>query len=125
MAAACGPVAQIERSNMADNVSSVTDASFQTEVIEASKQLPVMVDFWADWCRPCHMLAPTVAEIATQYAGKLKVVKLNVDENQIATSFNIRGIPTLLIFKGGQVADQLVGAVPKDKIESVLQRLLN
>ncbi len=110
---------------MADNVNAVTDGNFQTEVIEASKTQPVMVDFWAEWCRPCHMLAPTVAEIATQYAGKLKVVKLNVDENQIATSFNIRGIPTLLIFKGGQVADQLVGAVPKDKIESILERHLN
>ena len=110
---------------MADNVTAVTDGNFQAEVIEASKTQPVMVDFWAEWCRPCHMLAPTVAEIATEYAGKLKVVKLNVDENQIATSFNIRGIPTLLIFKGGQVADQLVGAVPKDKIESVLARHLN
>ncbi|HEV8383696.1 MAG TPA: thioredoxin [Candidatus Acidoferrales bacterium] len=110
---------------MSENVNAVTDNNFQTEVIEASKTQPVMVDFWAEWCRPCHMLAPTVAEIATQYAGKLKVVKLNVDENQIATSFNIRGIPTLLIFKGGQVADQLVGAVPKDKIESVLARHLN
>ncbi len=110
---------------MADNVNAVTDGNFQTEVIEASKTQPVMVDFWAEWCRPCHMLAPTVAEIATQYAGKLKVVKLNVDENQIATSFNIRGIPTLLIFKGGQVADQLVGAVPKDRIESILARHLN
>ncbi len=110
---------------MADNVNAVTDKNFQAEVIEASKSQPVMVDFWAEWCRPCHMLAPTVAEIATQYAGKLKVVKLNVDENQIATNFNIRGIPTLLIFKGGQVADQLVGAVPKDKIESVLSRHLN
>lgn len=110
---------------MADNVNAVNDANFQAEVIEASKSQPVMVDFWAEWCRPCHMLAPTVAEIATQYAGKLKVVKLNVDENQIATSFNIRGIPTLLIFKGGQVADQLVGAVPKDKIESILARHLS
>jgi thioredoxin 1 len=110
---------------MSENVNAVTDNNFQTEVIEASKTQPVMVDFWAEWCRPCHMLAPTVAEIATQYAGKVKVVKLNVDENQIATSFNIRGIPTLLIFKGGQVADQLVGAVPKDKIESVLARHLN
>ncbi len=110
---------------MADNVSAVNDGNFQAEVIEASKSQPVMVDFWAEWCRPCHMLAPTVAEIATQYAGKLKVVKLNVDENQVATSFNIRGIPTLLIFKGGQVADQLVGAVPKDKIESILARHLS
>jgi thioredoxin 1 len=110
---------------MAENVNAVNDGNFQSEVIEASKSQPVMVDFWAEWCRPCHMLAPTVAEIATQYAGKLKVVKLNVDENQIATSFNIRGIPTLLIFKGGQVADQLVGAVPKDKIESILARHLS
>ncbi len=110
---------------MADNVNAVTDGNFQAEVIEASKTQPVMVDFWAEWCRPCHMLAPTVAEIATEYAGKLKVVKLNVDENQIATTFNIRGIPTLLIFKGGQVADQLVGAVPKDKITSTLARHLS
>jgi len=76
-----------------------------------------MVDFWAEWCRPCHMLAPTVAEIAAEYAGRLKVVKLNVDENMNAAGrFNIRGIPTLLIFKGGQVADQIVGAVPKEEI---------
>ena len=66
---------------MADNVSNVTDSTFQAEVIEASKTQPVMVDFWAEWCRPCLMLAPTVAEVATAYAGKIKVVKLNVDEN--------------------------------------------
>jgi thioredoxin 1 len=108
---------------MAENVAAVTDKDFQAEVIEASNSTPVMVDFWADWCRPCHMLAPTVAEIATQYAGKLKVVKLNVDENQNAAfKFNIRGIPTLLIFKGGQVADQLVGALPKEQIEKTLSR---
>jgi thioredoxin 1 len=111
---------------MADNINSVTDNSFQTEVIEASQAQPVMVDFWAEWCRPCHMLAPTVAEIATEYAGKLKVVKLNVDENvNSAGRFNIRGIPTLLIFKGGQVADQIVGAVPKDQISKVVDRHLN
>ena len=108
---------------MADNVSSVTDNSFQTEVIDASQAQPVMVDFWADWCRPCHMLAPTVAEIAAEYAGKLKVVKLNVDENMNAAGrFNIRGIPTLLIFKGGQVADQIVGAVPKDQISKIVSQ---
>lgn len=108
---------------MAENVSNVTDSNFQAEVIEASKAQPVMVDFWAEWCRPCHMLAPTVAELANDYAGKLKVVKLNVDENQNAAfKFNIRGIPTLLIFKGGQVADQLVGALPRDQIEKVIQR---
>ena len=89
----------------------------------ASKTQPVMVDFWAEWCRPCHMLAPTVAEIAKDYAGKLKVMKLNVDENvNSAGSFNIRGIPTLLIFKGGQVAEQIVGAVPKDQISKALER---
>lgn len=108
---------------MAENVSSVTDSSFQAEVIDASQAQPVMVDFWAEWCRPCHMLAPTVAEIATEYAGKLKVVKLNVDENMnTAGRFNIRGIPALLIFKGGQVADQIVGAVPKEQISKVVDQ---
>jgi len=111
---------------MADNVPSVTDASFQAEVIDASKTQPVMVDFWADWCRPCHMLAPTVAEIANDYVGKLKVVKMNVDENvNSAGNFNIRGIPTLLIFKGGQVAEQIVGAVPKEQISKVVDRHLS
>jgi len=108
---------------MADNVRSVNDTDFQAEVIDASKSQPVMVDFWAEWCRPCHMLAPTVAEIATAYSGKLKVVKVNVDENlNAAGRFNIRGIPTLLIFKGGQVADQIVGAVPKEQIQKVVDR---
>ncbi|PYU35113.1 MAG: thioredoxin [Acidobacteria bacterium] len=111
---------------MAENISSVTDNSFQSEVIEASNAQPVMVDFWADWCRPCHMLAPTVAEIAQDYAGKLKVVKLNVDENvNSAGRYNIRGIPTLLIFKGGQVADQIVGAVPKEQISKIVDRHVN
>jgi thioredoxin 1 len=111
---------------MAENIPSVTDNSFQAEVIDASNTQPVMVDFWADWCRPCHMLAPTVAEIANEYAGKLKVVKLNVDENvNSAGRFNIRGIPTLLIFKGGQVAEQIVGAVPKEQISKVVDKHLN
>ena len=114
------------KEDMAENISSVTDNSFQSEVIEASNAQPVMVDFWADWCRPCHMLAPTVAEIAQTYAGKLKVVKLNVDENvNSAGRYNIRGIPTLLIFKGGQVADQIVGAVPKEQISKIVDRHLN
>jgi thioredoxin 1 len=110
---------------MAENIQAVSDANFQAEVIDASKNQPVMVDFWADWCRPCHALSPTVEEIAREHAGKLKVVKLNVDENMNAAGkFNIRGIPTLLVFKGGQVADQIVGAVPKDQIEKVIQRHL-
>jgi len=111
---------------MADNINSVTDSSFESDVIQASQTQPVMVDFWAEWCRPCHMLAPTVAEIAQDYAGRLKVVKLNVDENvNSAGRFNIRGIPTLLIFKGGQVAEQIVGAVPKEQISKIVDRHLN
>ena len=108
---------------MTESISNVSDSTFQSEVIEASKAQPVMVDFWAEWCGPCHALAPTVAEIAQDYSGKLKVVKLNVDENMSSAGrFNIRGIPTLLIFKSGQVADQIVGAVPKEQITKVLAR---
>ena len=111
---------------MAENVRNVNDADFKSEVITASKTQPVMVDFWAEWCGPCRVLAPTVAEIASDYSGKLKVVKLNVDENvNAAGRFQIRGIPTLLIFKGGQVADQIVGAVPKEQITKVLERHLS
>ena len=111
---------------MAENIRNVTDSDFQSEVIDASKDQPVMVDFWAEWCRPCHMLAPTVAEIANDFNGKLKVVKLNVDENINSPGrYNVRGIPTLLIFKGGQVAEQIVGAVPKEQIQKVLERHLN
>src|SRR5713226_4749405 len=111
---------------MAENILTVNDGNFDTEVLTASKSQPVMVDFWADWCRPCHMLAPTVAEIAQDYAGKLKVVKLNVDENvNSAGRYNIRGIPTLLIFKAGHVADQIVGAVPNEQISKILARHVN
>jgi thioredoxin len=108
---------------MGDNVQAVNDASFQSDVIEASKSQPVMVDFWADWCRPCHMLSPTVDEIAREHAGKIKVVKVNVDENMNAPGkYNVRSIPTLLLFKGGQVADQIVGAVPKEQIVKLIER---
>jgi len=108
---------------MAENVTNVTDSGFQAEVIEASKNQPVLVDFWAEWCGPCRMIGPTVAELATQYAGKLKVLKMNVDENiNTPGQYNIRGIPTLLIFKGGQVAEQIVGAMPKDQIVRILER---
>lgn len=108
---------------MAENVRSVTDSDFDAEVLSASKTQPVLVDFWAQWCRPCLMLAPTVAEIAAEYAGKLKVVKMNIDESMNSPSrYNVRSIPTLIIFKGGQVADQIVGALPKDQITKVLAR---
>jgi thioredoxin 1 len=112
-----------QEETMSDILQAVTDASFEVDVIEASKTQPVMVDFWADWCRPCHMLTPTVEEIAREHAGKVKVVKLNVDENMnVPGKFSIRGIPTLLVFKGGQVADQIVGAVPKEQIVKILER---
>lgn len=108
---------------MADNVQAVNDANFEKDVVEASKTQPVMVDFWADWCRPCHMLTPTVEEIAREKAGKIKIVKLNVDENMnVSGKFNIRSIPTMLVFKGGQVADQIVGAQPKENIVKILER---
>ena len=110
---------------MAENsiLKDVNEATFQADVIEASKTQPVMVDFWADWCGPCKMFTPTIEEIARENTGKLTVVKLNVDDNMnIPSKFNIRSIPTLLVFKGGQVADQIVGKVPKDTIDKVIQR---
>jgi len=102
---------------MAENILTVNDGNFDSEVLTASKSQPVMVDFWAEWCRPCHMLAPTVAEIAQDYAGKLKVTKLNVDEAMnSSTRYGIRGIPTLLVFKDGQQVKRLVGAKGKGQL---------
>src|SRR5438094_6048390 len=110
--------------DMADNtILAATDGNFEAEVLTASNSQSVMVGFWAEWCRPCHMLAPTVAEIAHDYAGKLKVMKLNVDEAMnSAGRYNIRGIPTILVFKNGQVVEQIVGAVPKEQITRALER---
>jgi thioredoxin 1 len=108
---------------MADNIKTVDDGNFEAEVITASNAQPVVVDFWAEWCRPCHMLAPTVAEIATDYAGKLKVAKLNIDEAMSSPArYNVRSIPTLLVFKGGQLVDQIVGAYPKEHITRILDK---
>ncbi|HEU5409440.1 MAG TPA: thioredoxin [Candidatus Acidoferrales bacterium] len=110
---------------MSQNVAAVSDSNFQAEVLDASKTQPVMVDFWAEWCGPCRMLSPTVDKIATERAGRVKVVKMNVDENiNTPGRYNVRGIPTLLIFKGGQVAEQIVGAVPKENIDKALERHL-
>ena len=116
----------LRKKDMADNtIQAVNDGNFEAEVLTASNSKPVMVDFWAEWCRPCHMLAPTVAEIAHDYEGKLKVTKLNVDEAMnSAGRYNIRGIPTLLVFKNGQVVEQIVGAVPKEQITKALDRHL-
>jgi len=94
------------------NVTHVTDANFEQEVLKSDK--PVLVDFWAPWCGPCKAIAPVIDELANDYAGRLKVVKMNVDDNpQTPQRYNVRGIPNLLIIKSGQVANQIVGAVPK------------
>lgn len=102
----------------------ITDANFAKEV-EASDK-PVLVDFWAVWCGPCKMLTPIIEELANEYEGKAVIGKVDVDNNQmIATKFGIRGIPTILIFKGGKVVDQIVGAVPKNMIVEKLESYLN
>jgi len=94
------------------NANAVTDQDFDAEVIKSPT--PVLVDFWAEWCGPCRMIAPAIDQISAEYAGKLKVVKMNVDENpEIPIQFGIQGIPTLLLFKGGQVVETIVGAAPK------------
>jgi len=101
----------------------VSDATFDKEVLQSEQ--PVLVDFWAVWCGPCKAIGPIVDGLAASYAGKVKVVKVNVDENGATPSrYGIRGIPALLLFKGGKVADQIVGYVPKDVIEGKLQKIL-
>lgn len=101
----------------------VNDATFEQEVLQSDQ--PVLVDFWAAWCGPCKALAPTVDEIATEYHGRLKVAKMDVDRNQATPMrYGIRGIPALLLFKGGKVADQIVGYVPKDTIAKSLSRVI-
>ena len=108
---------------MAENLIELTDDNFDTEVLKSN--LPVLVDFWAEWCGPCKMIAPIVEEIAGDYAGKVKVGKVNVDfNNQVAMQYGIRGIPALLVFKGGSVANQIVGAVPKNNITQILDEVI-
>ncbi|MGO9265000.1 MAG: thioredoxin [Candidatus Binataceae bacterium] len=97
------------------NVTHVTDANFEQEVLKSPT--PVLIDFWAPWCGPCKAIAPIVDELAGEYAGRLKVVKVNVDDNPMTPSrFGVRGIPNLLIIKGGEVKQQIVGAVPKAQL---------
>jgi thioredoxin 1 len=101
----------------------VSDATFEQEVLQSEQ--PVLVDFWAVWCGPCRAIAPIVDGLAAAYAGRLKVIKVNVDENGATPSrYGIRGIPALLFFKGGKVADQVVGYAPQDVLEEKVKRLL-
>jgi thioredoxin 1 len=108
---------------MADIVAAVTDNNFQAEVIES--EVPVLVDFWAPWCGPCRMVAPVVEEIAQERGEQLKVVKLNIDDNQqTAIAFNVMSIPTLILFRNGQPAKTVIGAYPKRKLEAELEPAL-
>jgi thioredoxin 1 len=106
---------------MAGNVLEITDSNFENEV--ATSNVPVLVDFWAAWCAPCRMLAPTVEAIAKDYDGKAKVGKLNVDENnEVSAKFGIKGIPTLILFKNGVEQERVVGATTKDNIARMLDK---
>ena len=109
---------------MAENVVEFTDGNFQSEVLDSD--VPVLVDFWAPWCGPCKMIAPTIDELANDYAGRVKIGKVNTDENQqTPTKYQIQGIPTILLFKGGEVVDKFVGVANKAKFSAALDTHLN
>ena len=108
---------------MSEHVSDVKDDTFEQEVLKSN--VPVLVDFWAEWCGPCKALAPTVDQVAQKYDGKAKVVKLNVDDNNnTAQRYGIRGIPTLILFKGGSEAERVVGSTSKENISRMIDRVL-
>ncbi|SAI57512.1 thioredoxin 1 [Bordetella ansorpii] len=108
---------------MSEQIKNVSDASFDSEVLQSGQ--PVLVDYWAAWCGPCKMIAPMLEEVATEYAGRLTVAKLNVDENQdTAAKYGIRGIPTLMLFKDGKAAATKVGALSKSQLTAFLDGAL-
>jgi len=108
---------------MSEHIHYVTDDTFEQEVLQSS--MPVLVDYWADWCGPCKMISPILDEVAKEYTGRLKVCKLNIDENQATPpKYGIRGIPTLMVFKNGKLIDKLVGAYPKPTLVAKIQKYL-
>src|SRR5207253_2803218 len=112
-----------ERTMASDKMMTITDANFEAEVLKSSQ--PVLIDFWATWCAPCRAIAPVVEQLAGEYTGKLKVGKVNIDENpRTPTQYDVRSIPTLLMFKDGKVVGQIVGAVPRPKIEELVKKAL-
>jgi thioredoxin 1 len=112
-----------EEDSMAEGIVEVTSATWDKEILQAPGL--VMVDFWAVWCGPCRIIAPTVEDLAKEYAGKVKVGKLNTDENpDVASKYKIMGIPTIIFFKNGEKVDQIVGAVPKPQLKSKIDALL-
>jgi thioredoxin 1 len=114
-------MAQVDLVRSADHLQTFTDGNFEESVIKAGEL--VLVDFWAEWCGPCKRLAPTVDALATDYAGKVTVGKLNVDDNpNTALKFQIRGIPALLLFKGGQIVESIVGLVPKEDLKKAIDK---
>ena len=108
---------------MSGKVIEVSDASFENDVLKEQK--PTLVDFWASWCAPCRAIAPVVSQLADEYDGKVRFTKVNIDENpQVPTRYEIRSIPTLLLFKDGKVLGQVIGAVPKGKLEDLVKKAL-
>ena len=104
-----------------ENIVNATESNFNTEVLSSAQ--PVLVDFWAEWCGPCKMIAPVLEELATEYGGKVKIAKVNIDENQnLAAQYRVTAIPTLLVFKGGQVMEQMVGAKSKRDLKASLDK---
>jgi thioredoxin 1 len=106
-----------------ENMVTITDGNFDAEVLKSST--PVLIDFWAQWCAPCRAIAPMVDALAKDYAGKIKVGKLDIDSNpKVPTQYDVRSIPTLLVFKEGKVVGQIVGAVPRPKVEELIKKAL-